>query len=128
MNDASIYCRGLILAQTAVAALVSSRCYEGALVNDPTLPAIAFEPRSGDFIGPVQQWAFDVTCWATTRDGAVALHSALVTALSPLSTETQTISGKILSGIVVEGSGGAEPDPDTENYSMTTTISFWMAI
>ena len=128
MNDASIYCRGLILAQSGVAALISTRCYEDPLPNDATLPAIAFETQTSQITGPMQMQTYNVSCWASTRDGAVALYGALVDALSPPSAQQQTVSGQKLSGIEIERSAGVRADPETENYVQVATITFWMAI
>ena len=71
--------RSILVADPAVAALVSGRIYQMALPREPTFPAITYQmvSRVQDSLTGIVQARMQYTCLATTWKGAADLADAV---------------------------------------------------
>jgi len=127
MIDAAEYCRRLVLAQTAVAALISTRCYARTLDKQTPMPAVVVEQQPGGWTeNDLQERYFTVTCWGETYDAAHAVYGALSDALEAVGADRQTVNSKRLVGITCEPQGGPQFDEDLERHYARATVRFVM--
>lgn len=136
MKSPTKYFRALLLAKSAITAVVSTRIYEAPLANNPTLPAISFEVLSGGDVGPaatsgsskanMQDRYFMVRCWASDQDAARSLWGTMHDAICGIRTTAVSDSRMAL----IEQTGGEELyiDPTDGLFAVQGTIHAVMEV
>jgi len=119
MNLANEYIRNLLLAQSTVAGLVSTRVYEGILPESPTFPAVTFWPDGGGWLGgalefPFQDQSIMVRCWAESSAAAFTLFGAVYDDLT--GSATHTVSSETMTVRTQEGAQRSGADNDLRAY------------
>jgi len=108
--------RYVLVNDVDVAALVSTRVYNGILPLNPTYPAVTIQPITEDDNNtlaslPALRWArLQIDAWAETYAGAKDLHDKIRAALNG---QTYTPAGVRIGSIVAQTGGqyAYEPPP-----------------
>lgn len=112
---------------SALTTLVSTRMYPLRLPQKPTLPALVIQkiarPRvyshSGD--SNLANPTYQISCWAETHEGAVALEVQLETALTGFSGTmgAETVYAAFIANVLDDF------EPDTALYRQIVDVEFW---
>lgn len=110
--------RTILVSNSGVSALVSSRVYPRIIPAKTTLPAIAYQKISGNKMHHLggeaghAQPTYEISCWSDGYDEAVAVSLAVMAALKDYS---GTSDSTVFQWITVIGDDDAfEIDPDQE--------------